>query len=286
MTTVERPHAIITGATSPIGEHIVSALVEHGYSVTIAARVVDHANATVGRITGRMPDADIFVTQCDLSSLASVRAFADEVNAHERPWNVLLETATATLAPSRMLTDDGFEWNFGVNYLANFALTGLLLPSAAPDARIITTTAPTAATAVLKFYDLRWDNGYRPGRAYATSRLATLIQSVEYARRLAAQGDARRVIITHPGFIQERPRLDRTGALAERIIGHNAAAGAECPIYAFTADVPSGSFVTPSGPGQLRGGPTLSPLPEVATDEGTAARLWRVSQQLTGVTWP
>lgn len=285
MNTPQRPHAIVTGATSAIGQHVVAELVNQGYSVTIAARVVEHAHATAGRISGIHPDADITVHECDLSSLESVRAFCEEVNSRGRSWDVLLQTATAQLVPQRMLTDDGFEWNFGVNYLANFAMTGLLQKTATANARVITTTSPTANSATLKFYDLRWDNGYRPGRAFATSRLATLIQSVEYARRITAGGSAMRAIVTHPGFIQERPRLGRTAALAERVMGHSAQAGAQIAIYATTADLPNGSFVTPSGPGQLRGGPTMSPIPNVATNLDTATRLWRVSEQLTGVSW-
>lgn len=285
MSTNERPNAIITGATSPIGERVAHVLAERGYRITIAARVVDHARATVGRITGDIPDADITIERCDLASLDSVRTFAETVANAGNTWDVLLHTATAELAPYRMLTDDGFEWNFGINYLATFALSGLLQPSAAPDARTITTTSPTATSATLKFYDLRWDNGYRPGRAYASSRLATLIHTVEHARRLAEKGSAQSAIVTHPGFIQERPRLGNTGGIAERLIGHSAYAGAETAVFALDTTIPNGAFVAPSGPGQLRGGPAVATVPDIATNSDEAARLWRVSQQLTGVSW-
>lgn len=275
----------MTGATSAIGMHVAAALLQRGYSVTIAARVVDHAKAVIGRIADDAQTADIRIVPCELSSLASVRGFADTVNADGRQWSVLVAGATATLAPLRSLTDDGFEWNLGVNYLAHFALTGLLQPSAATDAKVISTTSPTAATASIKFYDLRWDHGYRPGRAYASSRLATLLHSVEHARRLSAAGSAQSAVITHPGFIQERPRLGRTAAIAERLIGHTAEAGAQSMIRALAPDIHNGAFIAPSGAGQLRGTPAITPLPDTASDRGMATRLWRVSQQLTGVTW-
>lgn len=286
MSSSSGKRAILTGATSAVGEHVADALAAAGFRVTIAARVVDHARATVGRITGRHPAAEIQILPCDLASLASVDRFAAQAGAEPGGWDVLLHCATATLAPARMLTDDGFEWNFGVNYLGPFALTGLLLASASPSARVITTTSPTATSGGIKFYDLRWDNGYRPGRAYNASRLATMIQTAEFARRIDAAESGHRAILTHPGFIQERPRLGRGAALAERIIGHSAEAGAKVAEYAAAADVPNGSYLAPSGPGQLRGAPGLHPLPTEARDEELGSRLWRVSEQLTGVTWP
>ena len=273
-------HAIITGATSPIGETVLRRLVTSGYTVTIAARVLDHARATVGKLDDLSVSDRIAIVECDLASLDSVRSFAAQV---DRPWDLLLETATAALSPYRSLTDDGCEWNFGINYLAHFVLAAELWPRAAPEARIITTTSPTASTATLKLYDLRWDHGYRPGRAYASSRLATMIWTAELARRLDELNSSRTAVLTHPGFIQERPRLGRTTALAERIIGHSAAEGAQTLVSACDPDIPNGSFIVPDGPGQLRGEPTCAQPPAIAQDRDLAGRLWRMSEQLSGV---
>jgi NAD(P)-dependent dehydrogenase (short-subunit alcohol dehydrogenase family) len=195
------------------------------------------------------------------------------------------------MMPPRQVTADGFEMQFGTNHLGHFALTGLLLPAllARPAARVVTVTSPTHRRGRIDLDDLEGEGRYRRAAAYANSKLANLLFTLELQRRADAAGAALISVAAHPGFAATA--LGTGGGLMNRVffgigmrLGQPAAAGALPLLYAATAPgVAGGELYGPDGPGQLRGYPALTRGAPKAYDEQLARDLWDASERLTGV---
>jgi NAD(P)-dependent dehydrogenase (short-subunit alcohol dehydrogenase family) len=195
------------------------------------------------------------------------------------------------MVPPLTRTEDGFELQFGVNHLGHFALTGLLWPSLTPAARVVTVSSGAHHAGRIDFDDLNWQRRrYRPWGAYGQSKLANLLFTSELQRRLTAAGSAVRAMAAHPGYAATNlqshggNRLARLAMIhvGNRLLAQDAAAGALPTLCAAVGDLPGDSYVGPSG--RLQHGP---PAPcsrsAAARDSAVAARLWDVSEQLTGV---
>lgn len=275
--------AIVTGANSGIGLYTATALAERGYQVVLAVRNVERGRIAMERIADAVPDAKLQQVRLDLSSLRSIKECAAELLTSVPAWDVLVNDAAAKLVPERLLTEDGFEWNFGVNFLGHFALSGLLVPGASDQARIVNVTSLSARNAKIRFHDLRWDNGYRPGKAYAMSKYAQLIFSRELNRRCRDERDSAypsslRSIAAHPG--RGLPPVGRRRRPSSRYTGPDS--------IVFAATDPGligGELIGPSDRNQLQGAPAAVRPPAIPDEGVTALRLWRIAAQLTRVPW-
>jgi NAD(P)-dependent dehydrogenase (short-subunit alcohol dehydrogenase family) len=134
---------------------------------------------------------------------------------------------------------------------------------------------------------------YTPQRAYAQSKLANLLFTLELQRRLTESGSAVRALAAHPGYaatnLQSHAANPATRAfmrLGNRFLAQDDRAGALPTLYAATQDLPGASYVGPDGLGEMRGAPTLVGRSRAASDPLTARRLWRVSEELTGTHFP
>lgn len=288
--TNDAPLAIVIGEDEQIVP-VVSRLTAHGWRVLLAGDNTTKLASIAESIGSQHPDADpLTVRQLSLGSMRSIQEFAMYVLIHLDRWNALYIFGSARVTPERLLTEDGFEWQLGVNYLGPFALTGLILPGAATDARIITLVSLTYHRGSVRFHDLRWDHKYRPTRAHAMSKLAMLSLSAELARRIddplmPEYPSTLRSIAVYPG---NRPGKDvPTGRrLVSRVLHQSLDHATEVITFAgLDPTVPNGAYVVPTGAGHLTGAPTIAPLPTATVDIMTALRLWRVSGQLTRVTW-
>lgn len=281
--------AVVTGANSGLGLQTALVLAAHGARVELACRDQERGAAAQARIRAETGNDGVRLRQLDLASLASVRAFAAQ---QDTPVDLLINNA-GVMATPRRLTADGFELQFGVNHLGHFALTGLLLPALrqAPAARVVTVSSLAHRAGRIDFDDLAAEHSYRPWSRYNQSKLANLLFTAEFTRRLEASGESLLAVAAHPGFastnltsgMHHPATLDVLGAFF-RLLGQSGAAGALPTLYAATApEVRGGEFYGPGGPGQLRGRPVrVTPAPQ-ALDTGTAARLWDISTELTGV---
>ncbi len=199
--SIEGKRVIVTGANTGIGLATAEELARRGAAVTITARDDAKGAAAADRI-GQAAGTAVEVEHLDLSDLGSVRAFvARFVERHDR-LDVLVNNA-GVLAGARRETADGFEWTFGVNHLGPFLLTNLLtdtLVDSAP-ARIVNVSsdAHRRTTSGLDFDDLQMASGYSSGNAYAASKLANVLFTVELDRRLADRGVTARAL--HPGVV-------------------------------------------------------------------------------------
>ena len=156
--------------------------------MVLAVRTVGEGRAGARRDPRRVPTARLEVRRVDLADLASIREFADGLLADGTPVDMLLNNAGVMAPPRRMTTADGFELQFGSNFLGPFALTMRLLPLllAAPAPRVVTMSS-LAALGRIHFDDLQWEQRYSPWGTYAQSKLADLM----FARQLATVADER-----------------------------------------------------------------------------------------------
>jgi len=275
---------IVTGASSGIGLETARAFAAHGAHVVLAVR--DEAK---GRLAAAMIGGDTEVRRLDLADLASVRQFAADWSGD---IHVLVNNA-GVMVPPLGRTSDGFELQFGTNHLGHFALTNLLLPHI--DGRVVTVASTAHRSGRIDFDDLNFDaRPYRSGSAgYGQSKLANLLFTLELQRRLEGSGGAVIATAAHPGMAatnlnssSSSALLKLVGAVAVRLFAQSAAAGAEPTLFAATAEIPGGSYAGPSRRREMAGPPTLVGRSAAARDVGDAARLWTVSEELTGIRYP
>ncbi|GAA2416314.1 oxidoreductase [Actinomadura vinacea] len=281
--------AVVTGANSGIGFHTALELARHGAEVVLACRSAERGQAAFDRIKAAVLDARLELAALDLADLASVREFAGR--ERDRPLDVLVNNAGVMALPRRT-TADGFEMQFGTNHLGHFALTGLLLPAlrAADSPRVVTVTSGFAWVGRIRFDDLQGERRYEKWTAYAQSKFANLVFTAELGRRVPEVAS----LAAHPGYastnLQETgPRMagskvmERVTRAGNVIVGQPAAAGALPTLYAATA--PGAAAGACYGPRllQYRGAPTEVLTRSKAKDAELGARLWEVSESLTGV---
>ncbi len=284
--------AIVTGANSGLGLVAARELARHGAHVVLACRNVAKGEAAVSEIEAVAPDARVELASLDLSSLTSVKDFAGGYLAGHDGLDLLINNA-GLMAPPRGETADGFELQLGTNHLGHFALTGHLIGAmeGRPDARVIALSSIAHRTGKIKFDDLQSERRYSRWRAYGQSKLADLMTALELDRRLRAAGSTVKSIAAHPGYSATNlqsaapPLIDRAVMkVTNAIAAQSADAGALATLYAATyPGLKGGEFVGPDGLFELRGHPHVVTPNRAARDQGVAARLWEVSEELTGV---
>jgi len=288
--------AIVTGATSGIGFEAALALAGKGAETVLAVRDVTRGEACAARIRAQHPNAKLQVMALDLASLDSVKKFAETASTLPA-IDILLNNAGLGFQPTRSVTKDGFERQFGTNHLGHFALTGRLIPTllkaAAP--RVVTIASLAHRRGRINFDDLQSAKGYSGNAVYSQSKLANLMFALELDRRARSANSKLLSAAAHPGlsttgFIAatEMPGWQRAiGGVVMQLLGQNAAHGALPGLYAATMpDVAGGQYWGPDGMREMRGAPALAKIFPQAQDEAAAARLWTVSETLTGVTFP
>jgi NAD(P)-dependent dehydrogenase (short-subunit alcohol dehydrogenase family) len=274
---------IVTGANSGIGLPTAQAFAEAGARVVLAVRDMAKGEVAAGSIPGACE-----VRKLDLADLTSVRAFA---NGWRGEVDVLINNAGVMRTPERR-TADGFELQIGTNHLGHFALTNLLLPQIID--RVVTVASGAHRGGSISLDDLNWERrSYERWAAYQQSKLANLLFTLELQRRLTAAGSRVRALAAHPGyaatnlqFRSERGLENRLMAIGNRLFAQSDEAGARPTLFAATQDLPGASYVGPDGFGEHRGYPTLVGRTAAASDVETAKRLWTLSEELTGVTFP
>jgi NAD(P)-dependent dehydrogenase (short-subunit alcohol dehydrogenase family) len=283
--------AIVTGANSGIGYETARALAYKGASVVLACRNLDKGEAATRQIVQAHPGAQAELLPLDLSDLASIRRFASEFADHYDRLDLLINNAGIMAIPFGK-TADGFELQFGTNHLGHFALTGLLLQLIlhTPRARIITVSSGAHRFGEIDFDNLNGEKGYDRGRAYAQSKLANLLFTYELQRRFDGAGVAALAAAAHPGWTETNLQAHwRMVRVLNPLIAQRPEMGALPTLYAATAsDVQGGDYYGPNGWQELRGYPTRVRSSARSYDAAVAARLWAVSEELTGVrfAWP
>nr|WP_295236254.1 SDR family oxidoreductase [uncultured Brevundimonas sp.] len=289
--------AIVTGATGGLGLETALVLAGKGAEVVLAARNSDKGAEAERLIRSRHPNAAVRFDLLDLASLASVQAFAERHLATGRPIDILIDNAGIMALPTRQTTVDGFEKQFGTNYLSHFALVGRLLPLlTATKARVVQLSSVAHRSGHIRLDDLNYQTHYSPWPVYQQSKLAMLMFALELQRRSDAHGWGLTSVAAHPGFARTdlianghagKPGLFARGArLLEAVLSHSAADGALPILMAATLPDPTpGGYYGPTGFQEMKGPPGVAVIKHKARDADVARRLWTESERLTGVTY-
>jgi NAD(P)-dependent dehydrogenase (short-subunit alcohol dehydrogenase family) len=285
--------AIITGANSGTGEAAAAALGAAGASVIMAVRTLEKGEVARAKILAEHPTADVQVRRLDLADQSSIKAFADELIGEERPVDLLLNNAGVMMLPQRYETVDGFEMQFGTNFLGHFALTLRLLPLllSAPAPRVVTMSSGNQAE--IDFDDLNWENSYDANGAYGRSKLADMLMSQELSRIAVRHGWNLLSVGAHPGnsatnIFENGKQFGDQPILAIRIAwritpSHSAAAGAAPMVLAATSpDIVQGGYYGPRF--GLIGRPAPARISRRGQNQMSAQRLWTEAERLTGLT--
>ena len=285
--------AIVTGANSGLGLEAARALAAAGAQVVLACRNTAKGEEAAESIRSRAAGASVIVEELDLASLDSVRACAGRLVSGCESLDLLINNAGVMAPGRRTETADGFELQIGTNHLGHFALTGLLLPhlQGRKGARVVTVSSTAHRFGRIRFDDLQGERRYNRWRAYGQSKLANVLFARELDRRLRAAGSTVASLAAHPGYAATNlqtaapPAFDRAVfAVSNRLLAQSAEMGALPQLYAATRpNLEGGLFIGPDGFEQQRGHPQVVAPNRHGQDAAVAARLWEVSEDLTGV---
>ncbi|MGA9493002.1 MAG: SDR family oxidoreductase [Mycobacterium sp.] len=298
--------AVVTGANSGLGFGLARRLSAAGADVVLAIRNRAKGEAAIDEIRATVPDAKLTIKPLDLSSLASVAALGEQLNADGRPIDILINNAGVMTPPKRVTTADGFELQFGSNHLGHFALTGHLLPllRAAGSARVVSLSSIAARqSGRIHFDDLQFEKSYSPMQAYGQSKLAVLMFARELNRRSREAGWGITSNAAHPGLTKTNLQISGPShgrakpSMMERLytvswrlapfLWQEIDEGILPALYAAVSPQAEGGYYGPQGIYEAAGGGvTLAKVPARARDEADSRRLWDVSEQLTGVGYP
>lgn len=288
--------AVVTGAGG-LGFEDALALARAGAEVIIASRNLQKGAEAVARIRDQVAQAKVRFEALDLASLASVASFTDRLQGQIDGLDLLINNAGVMDPPQRRITADGFELQLGTNHFGHFALTGRLLPllRRARQARVVTLSSIAARMGAIDFADLNATRSYDPRKAYAQSKLACLMFALELQRRSEAGRWGMASMAAHPG-------VSRTDLLFNAPGGGSSMASFRRFAWFLFQPVPQGALPTlfaaaspaakgggyygPNGFAELRGRPAVARIPPQALDQTVAARLWRVSEDMTKVVFP
>jgi NAD(P)-dependent dehydrogenase (short-subunit alcohol dehydrogenase family) len=298
--------AVVTGSNSGLGLGLATRLAAGGADVTMAIRNRAKGEAAIEQIRATVPNAKLTIKSLDLSSLASVAALGEELNAEGRPIDILINNAGVMTPPERDTTEDGFELQFGANHLGHFALTGHVLPllRAAAAPRLVSLSSLAARTGRMHFDDLQFEKSYNAMQAYGQSKLSNLMFALEFDRRSREAGWGVTSTAAHPGLTKTNLQISGPShgrakpSTMERFykfswrfmpfMWQEVDEGILPALYAATSpEAKGGTFYGPRGFYEAAGGGVIeAKVGAHAKDEADASRLWEVSEQLTEVSYP
>jgi len=289
--------SVITGATGGLGYETALALAGAGAEVVLTGRDDIKGRNALQRIRSEIPNTKVSYETLDLANLASVADFAKRFSAAHASLDLLVNNAGVMALPERRTTADGFEMQFGTNYLGHYALTAHLLPllRRGNQPRVVSLSSLVHRRGAIDFDDLQASRSYAPNKAYSQSKLAMLMFALELQRRSDASGWGLMSNAAHPGYartdlIANGPGtnglLGLLNSILQPALSQSAAAGALPTLFAATSPqaTPAG-YYGPNGFYELKGPPGPAKIMPQANDAAAAARLWDISAALTGVSF-
>ncbi len=289
--------AVVTGATSGLGAETARALASVGARVVICGRSVQKCEASAAAIRESVPEADLDVEPFDLADLTTVQMGAERILARYDALQLLVNNAGVMFTPEGR-TAQGFETQFGTNHLGHFVLTNLLLPAlrAGAPSRIVNLSSGGHG-----FSDVLWDDPnyqerpYDKFEAYGQSKTANVLFAVELDRRFGPVGI--RANAVHPGMIMtdlarhmDEGDMEQLGVRARQ--REAAGTGAGLPSFKSIQQGAATSVWAATSPdlegigGRYLEDVAISAAAPYAADPAAAARLWTMSEELVGQSFP
>ncbi|KAL5487320.1 hypothetical protein EMCRGX_G019909 [Ephydatia muelleri] len=276
--TLDGKTVIITGANTGIGKETAVDLARRGARVILACRSEEKGEEAVVEVRARSGNDKVVFRRLDLASLESVRQFASSILEEEPTIDILINNAGVMACPYAK-TEDGFEMQFGVNHLAHFLLTNLLLDrlKEAPTARIVNVSSIAYRRAKgINFDDLNSEKSYSPFLAYGQSKLANILFTRSLAKRLAGTSVIANCL--HPGGIRTELVLYSLATPLTFMFMKSPMEGAQTTIYCAVDEAVEGV----SGK-YFKDCKVTEPNTKAAVDDDMAEHLWKVSAELVGL---
>lgn len=284
---------IVTG-TGGIGFETALALAQAGAEIIVAGRNPVSGAEAVKRIRAGSRAANVAFEQVDLADLSSISAFGEKLRATRESLHVLINNAGVMAPPTKRLTSDGFELQFGTNFLGHFALTAQLLPllRKAANPRVVSLGSVAANSGAIDFQNLNAERAYKPMVNYSQSKLACIMFAFELQRRSDAAGWGIESIAAHPGVSRSdlipnsagRWDFSRLMRTCLPFLFQPVAQGALPSLYAAASpEARPGSYYGPDRLAETRGHPVPAKIVDRATDQEVAARLWNEAERMTGL---
>lgn len=280
---------VVTGSTSGLGKETARVIAGKNAKVIMAVRNIEKGEKVADEIRKQFSNALLEVRKLDLSSIKSIKAFAESFIADFEKLDVLINNAGIMMCPYSK-TADGFEIQMGTNHFGHFALTGMLMPLIfnSEDARIVSVASMAHAWGDLDFKDLTWeDRKYNTQKAYGDSKIANLYFIYELSRRFKENNKSVKALAAHPGWtstdLQRHSGLMNSlnGLFAQKVeIGVLPTLRA-----AFDIEANSGDYFGPDGMLHWKGYPELQKSNDKSYDPKIAEKLWKVSEELTAVNY-
>lgn len=288
---------LITGANSGIGFEAAKALASAGATVFLACRSEPKGQAAKAKILATNPKASVELRLVDLSDLKSIETFATTFTSSVKALDVLINNAGVMALPLSR-TAQGFEMQFGVNHLGHFVLTGHLmnLLRDTPGSRIVNVASLAHRFGRIRWDDPNWQRAYARWPAYGQSKLANLLftRGLNYFGTRDPDGPPGPVAVScHPGYAStnltsgasQNPIMKAVYRMSDGVIAQTAEQGAWPTLRAACDTVSRNDYFGPAGALELAGVPVKVTESNRASSDEAAQRLWRISEQLTGVAY-
>jgi NAD(P)-dependent dehydrogenase (short-subunit alcohol dehydrogenase family) len=279
---------IVTGSNTGLGFETALDLYQKGAKVYVACRNEEKGQEAISRMKAISNGAELVYGRLDLASLSSVREFAEKVIATENRLDILVNNAGVMIPPPSK-SEDGFELQFGVNFIGHFALTGHLfnLLESTTGSRVVTLSSIAHRGAVIDFDNFRLEKPYNNWREYGQSKLADLIFTLELEKRLRNNGYQIMSLAAHPGFSKTDLQKYMDKDMLDSLELMTAKEGAQPTLAAcLRPDATGGQYWGPDGPNEQKGKPALAKIDLVALDEKLNAKLWDWAKKITEVDFP
>lgn len=275
---------LITGSTSGIGKATAASLAAKGAIIIITGRNEEKGEQVVSEIKSRMTNHNIFFEYGDLSNLQSVTDLAYRINKNYPKLDVLINNA-GSFTEKRQYTKDGIEMQFGINHIAHFLLTHLVMSSLKKSdaARIVNVSSDAHYRGTINFKDLYGEEKYAPFKIYAQSKLANILFTYELARRLK-EDDLAHITTNalHPGEIKTQiaekngNTLYKIGWKLVKPLMQSVEKGAITSVYLASAKQMENKTA------EYWSKMKKKKSSKISYDEQVADRLWNVSRALCG----
>ncbi len=280
--------AVVTGSNTGIGFETALALFEKGAKVYVACRDEEKALKAINRMKAHGGTGQLIYGHLDLASLSSVKKFSEKVLKTESRLDLLINNAGIMIPPPSK-TEEGFEIQFGVNFVGHFALTGHLfnLLESTKGSRVVTLSSIAHRNSIIDFDNFRLEKEYNNWREYGQSKLADIIFSLEFDRRLKSNGYQIMSLAAHPGFSKTDLQKNMDKDMLASLELMTAKEGAQPTLAAcLREDAKGGQYWGPDGPNEQKGKPALAKVDAAALDEKLNSRLWDWAKETIETDFP
>ncbi len=278
---------VVTGSTSGIGFEAARVFASKNAEVILAVRNINKGKNAAERIISQTQNSQVSVMELDLSSLKSVKNFAEKFNEKFTRLDLLINNA-GVMIPPYSKTEDGFELQFGTNHLGHFALTAHLLEiiEKTENSRIINVASSAHKMGNINFDDLNWEKRkYKSWNAYGDSKIANLYFTYELQNRLKKKGSKVLVTAAHPGWTAtDLQRHNSFFEFMNKFFAQNIEMGTLPTLRAAVEEnIEGAEYYGPNGWQEWKGYPIKVKSNSLSYDKNIAKKLWEVSESLTNV---